>query len=184
MPWSANSIQVERLIGELLELRPLHESDREALFAAASDPLIWEVHPQPTRYQRPVFDRYFDTILAFEGPLAVLERASGRVIGSSTFYEWREDSVIIGYTFLAREFWGGRGNGELKRLMLGFAFERVGRVFFHVGEGNVRSRRAVEKLGARLVEVVEKVVLGAPVRSVIYELTRAEHQRQLGLLRS
>ena len=138
------------LRGELLTLRPLEKTDFEALHAAASDPLIWEQHPEPTRWQRDVFRQYFVAGLVCRGALVVLDAATNAVIGSSRYldHDPQRSSVEIGYTFLARTYWGGQYNRELKALMLDYAFERVNTVFFVVGEGNVRSQKAVLKLGA------------------------------------
>jgi N-acetyltransferase len=75
----------------------------------------------------------------------------GRVIGSSRYHGYDEaaSEVEIGWTFLARSHWGGRYNGEMKRLMLEHAFRFVRNVVFLVGPENRRSRRAVEKIGGR-----------------------------------
>lgn len=72
------------------------------------------------------------------------------MIGSFRYhgYDPAESVVEIGWTFLARSHWGGRYNRELKRLMLEHAFRFVDRVAFLVGHTNLRSQRAVEKLGA------------------------------------
>ena len=112
------------LRGELLELRPLRVADFEALFAVAADPLIWEQHPEPLRYQEATFRAFFDEALASGGALVAVDRGSGRVIGSSRYhgYDAERGVVEIGWTFLARAYWGGRYNGEMKRLMLEHAF--------------------------------------------------------------
>ena len=138
-----------RLQGALLELRPLLADDFDALFGVASDPLIWEQHPERTRYQEPVFRKFFDDAIASGGALVAIERATGRVIGSSRYHGLdAEHSVVeIGWTFLARQFWGGRYNGEMKQLMLDHAFRFVNRVIFIIGPDNVRSQRAVERIG-------------------------------------
>src|ERR1051325_11453325 len=73
------------LTGELLELRPLRGADFDALFAAASDPLIWEQHPENDRYTREVFQKYFDGAIESGGAFAIIERKSGRIIGSSRY---------------------------------------------------------------------------------------------------
>jgi hypothetical protein len=142
------------LTGELLHLRPLRADEFEALFAAASDPLIWEQHPQKTRYQREVFQTYFDGAVKSGGALVVEDRANGEVLGSSRFYDLSvaTKTVTIGYTFLVRKAWGGRFNRELKDLMLRHAFRFVDFVHFEIGENNLRSRRAIEKIGARFIE--------------------------------
>ena len=86
--------------GELITLRPLRVDDFEALFECASDPLIWEQHPQSDRYKREVFRGYFDGAIASNGALLVLDNQSGRVIGCSRYYDFdaAADRVTIGYT--------------------------------------------------------------------------------------
>lgn len=138
------------LAGSRVWLRPLREDDAEALYAVACDPLLWEQHPSADRVQRDVFDRWFDAALASEGALAVVDQTDGAVIGTSRFdrYDPARREVEIGWTFLARSHWGGAFNAELKRLMLEHAFACVDAVVFRAHEGNVRSQRAIEKLGA------------------------------------
>lgn len=137
------------LKGELLELRPLRPADFPALFAVAADPLIWEQHPANDRYREEVFRTFFDESLSSGGALLASDTRDGRVIGSSRFYGYDEQrsEIEIGWTFLARTHWGGRYNGEMKRLMLQHAFRFVDRVIFLVGPRNHRSQRAVEKIG-------------------------------------
>jgi RimJ/RimL family protein N-acetyltransferase len=159
------------LTGPRLLLRPLTADDWEMLYAVASDPLIWEQHPQRDRYELDVFRAFFDEALASGGALVVIDRANGLVIGSSRFHGYDEaaSEVEIGWTFLARLYWGGVYNGELKRLMLEHAFQSVASVIFVIGPDNRRSRRAVEKLGAVLTDET-RPGYGAP--SVVYRLTR------------
>jgi RimJ/RimL family protein N-acetyltransferase len=135
-------------------LRPLALADFDALFAAASDPLIWEQHPESDRHKREVFQRYFDGAIESKGGFAIIERKSGKIIGSSRYCHLDEikREVEIGWTFLEREFWGGLYNRELKTLMLEYAFQFVDRVLFVVGEKNIRSQRALEKMGAEFLK--------------------------------
>jgi RimJ/RimL family protein N-acetyltransferase len=137
------------LTGNLVELRPLRADDFDALFAVASDPLIWEQHPASDRYQEQTFRAFFEEAMSSGGALIVRDRRDDRVIGSSRFHGYDEAAgeVEIGWTFLARSFWGGRYNAEMKRLMMEHAFRFVGRVVFLVGPRNYRSQRAVEKIG-------------------------------------
>ena len=137
------------LTGGLVHLRPLRESDWHALFAVASDPLIWEQHPRPDRCTEPVFREFFRQGIESGGALLATDAVTGEVIGSSRFRHFPELAEIeIGWTFIARSHWGGRYNAEMKRLMLRHAFQFVQRVVFYVGERNIRSQKAVEKLGA------------------------------------
>lgn len=137
------------LMGELVQLRPLRPEDYHDLYAIAADPLIWEQHPQKNRHEEVVFREFFREAVASGGALVAIDTATQQVIGSSRFHghngEKRE--VEIGWTFLARTHWGGEYNREMKRLMLRHAFRFVDRVAFIIGPQNLRSQRAVEKIG-------------------------------------
>jgi RimJ/RimL family protein N-acetyltransferase len=159
------------LTGSLLELRPLREQDFSALFAVASDPLIWEQHPEPDRCTEPVFREYFHGAMSSGGAFLVLDRAGGDVIGSSRFARFDDErsEIEIGWTFLARSHWGGVYNAELKRLMLAHAFRYVRRVVFRVGPDNRRSQRALEKIGTSRVGLEGDSRRG---RAVVFEIMR------------
>lgn len=166
------------LIGELIEVRPLAPDDWEGLFAVASDPLIWEQHPAWDRYREDVFREFFREALETGSAFVVIDRKTGRIIGSSRYHRFDqkgfdspESSVEIGWTFLARAYWGGDYNGELKRLMLDHAFRFVERVVFVIGVTNFRSQKAVEKIGAVRVGRREKAP-GTIADSFVYEIRR------------
>ena len=167
------------LTGETLLLRPLRVEDFDALYAVAADPAIWEQHPEPTRYQRLVFEGFFTAALASRGALFATDHASGEAIGSSRYYDWNpaEKSVAIGYTFLARSHWGGAANREMKRLMLDHAFRWADSVWFHVGRDNHRSRRAMEKLGAELAVEAQREHGGVLHDYVYYRIDARQWQR-------
>jgi RimJ/RimL family protein N-acetyltransferase len=137
------------LTGEFLELRPLRAEDFDGLYAVAADPLIWEQHPVRDRHEEAAFRVFFREALTSGGTLIVIDANSQRIIGSSRFHGYDEErsEVEIGWTFLARSHWGGKYNGEMKRLMLRHAFRCVTSAVFRVGLQNVRSQRAVEKIG-------------------------------------
>jgi RimJ/RimL family protein N-acetyltransferase len=137
------------LKGKLLELRPLRPDDFHRLYAVGSDPLIWEQHPVKDRCNENVFRKFFQEALDSGGALIAIDSKDGRVIGSSRFYGYDKErsEVEIGWTFLARSHWGGVYNREMKELMLRHAFTFVDRVVFLVGPENLRSQRAVEKIG-------------------------------------
>ena len=141
------------LKSDLVELHPVRPDDFDALYAVAADPLIWEQHPNNDRYQEDVFREFFRDALASGGALVAYDASNGRMIGSSRYYGYNPErsEVEIGWTFLARSHWGGRYNGEMKRLMLEHAFRFVDHVVFLVGINNLRSRRAVEKIGGVLI---------------------------------
>lgn len=163
------------LEGERLLLRPLRPDDWAALYGVAANPQVWELHPANDRWQEAIFRSFFDDALAQGGALAVIDKVSGALIGSSRFQSHRpeESEVEIGWTFLATSHWGGATNREMKRLMLTHALQFVETVVFRVGETNLRSRGAMEKIGGRLTdrrEVIE-VTSGSAVH-VVYKITR------------
>jgi RimJ/RimL family protein N-acetyltransferase len=164
------------LNGDLVMLRPLRRDDWADLFAVASDPKIWEQHPNHDRYKEDVFRRFFEEALDSKGALVALDRRTGRVIGSSRFVWYNREAleIEIGWTFLARSHWGGAYNGEMKRLMLEHAFRFATRVVFVIGPDNRRSRAAIERIGAQLTDRREPGVTadGRPVDLVVYEIRK------------
>jgi len=146
------------LTGELIELRPLAPEDWDDLFAVASDPLIWEQHPESDRYKENVFKVFFREALECGGAFAVIDAQTQHIIGSTRFYGYDPDKseIEIGWTFLARKYWGGGYNAEMKRLLLNHAFKFVESVVFFVGETNFRSQKAMEKIGAIKIGLVER----------------------------
>jgi RimJ/RimL family protein N-acetyltransferase len=163
------------LTGELVTLRPTVPEDWEAMYAAASDPLIWELHPANDRWQEPVFRAYFADALASGGGLTIIDRASGQVIGASRYYGHNpeKDEIEIGWTFLARAYWGGAYNREAKRLMLDHIHRFVGTALFLVGEGNYRSQGAMAKIGGvRRPEMLEREYTTGVHKQVVYEIRR------------
>jgi RimJ/RimL family protein N-acetyltransferase len=163
------------LDGERLLLRPLTEDDWQALYAVAADRELWARHPSHDRWQEPVFRAFFEDALAKGGALAIVDKGTGEVIGSSRFQPSDRigGALEIGWSFLARRYWGKGYNAELKRLMLEHAFRYVDRVVFRVGAENVISRKAMENIGGRLTdETFVEERAGRPVRHVVYEITR------------
>jgi N-acetyltransferase len=159
------------LQGELVAVRPLRSEDFAQLYALAADPLLWEQHPERERWREDVFRAYFDDHLASGGALAVVARDSGSLIGATRFdnYDAEASEIEIGWTFLARPYWGGLYNSDLKRVMLDHAFQSVDTVVFLVDARNLRSRRAVEKLGA--------TECGERRGMILYAVHLKEHRR-------
>lgn len=174
------------LEGERYLLRPLAQDDWSALYAVASDPVVWEQHPMQDRWRDDVFRAFFDDALVKGGALAIIDRQTGEIIGSSRFQALKsaeddpeeQSSVEIGWTFLSPRYWGKGANREIKRLMIGHALQAVERVDFRVGESNWRSRTALENIGARqtrrtdLSKYQRKRVL-----HLVYAITRDEFAR-------
>jgi RimJ/RimL family protein N-acetyltransferase len=148
------NLQPQHLQNEWIQLVPLQVTDFEALYAVAADPLLWEQHPNKLRYKQEVFQNYFDGAILSKGAFLILEAKSKEVIGSSRFYDYNEkdSSLLIGYTFIGRNFWGKEYNQALKKCMLDYAFQHVNSVYFHIGACNIRSQKAIEKIGVIKVD--------------------------------
>jgi RimJ/RimL family protein N-acetyltransferase len=161
------------LTGEHLNLRPLATGDFDALFAVASDPLIWEQHPARERYRKDVFAELFRESMASGGALIATDARDGSVIGSSRYWGYNEaaSEIEIGWSFLARKYWGGVYNAEMKRLMLDHAFHFVKTVVFLIGPNNIRSQRAIEKIGAKPAGTR---LNGAGLESVAYRIAASD----------
>ncbi|MES2764437.1 MAG: GNAT family N-acetyltransferase [Bacteroidota bacterium] len=149
------SIDLQPLLkNNLISLKPLRETDFEALYAVASDPLIWEQHPDKLRHTRDGFKKYFNSGIASGGAFLICDAASGDIIGCTRYYDHdpAKKQIAIGWTFLAKKYWGGVYNTALKTLMIDYAFTFADTVVFDIGENNMRSRKAVEKLGGIFIK--------------------------------
>ena len=165
------------LQGELIELRPLKSEDWDQLFAVASDALIWEQHPESDRYKEDVFRIFFKEALESGGAFVVIDQQTQQIIGSTRFYGYdpEKSEIEIGWTFLARRYWGGRYNREMKDLLLAHAFQFVKNVVFYVGEMNIRSQKAMGKIGAISAGTVTRTYGShPPARNVKYIIRKPQ----------
>lgn len=162
-----NFFQPSLFIGDFA-LLPVEPHDFDALYAAASDPLIWAMHPNPFRYRLEDFRNFFQGAIKSGGAMVVRDERTGMLCGSTRFYDWdpKKKEIFIGYTFYARKYWGTGLNAQIKRLMLDYLFTHTPyvKVRFHVGKENYRSRRAMEKLGAHYQGEVLVAYHGEPPR--------------------
>ncbi len=163
------------LENEFVKIIPLHPDDFEKLFAVACDPLIWEQHPNKDRFKREIFENFFKGAIESKGAFLVYDNKTNEIIGSSRFYDFSSEtnSILIGYTFLAKDHWGSTFNPQLKILMLHYAFQFVETVFFHIGAENIRSQKAIEKLGAIKTRAIEVSYFGEPEKlNFEYQITK------------
>src|SRR5438552_5245863 len=170
------------LENHLLVLRPLREKDFEDLYKVASDPLIWEQHPSKDRCRKDVFELFFREAMESGGAFAIIDKKTrlpdgqaNQIIGSTRFHFVKEtqNAIEIGWTFLAREYWGGYYNQSMKHLMIEWAFNFVENILFYIHEENIRSQKAVEKIGAgRITSLEDKVLEIRSNASVIYNINK------------
>ena len=165
------------LENNLIKIKPLHANDFETLYRIASDPLIWEQHPNKDRYKKEKFETFFKGAIESQGAFLVFDNKTGNPIGSSRYYEFdkEEKTISIGYTFISRDYWGKDYNKALKLLMINHAFRFADKIIFHIGASNIRSQKAIEKLGANKTGEVEMEYYGEPKRlNFIYAINKKE----------
>lgn len=174
------SIQTE-LENETVLLLPLKESDFEELYQAASDPKIWEQHPNPDRYKRDVFQTFFEGAILSKGAFKIIDKESGKVAGSSRYYDYNpeENSILMGYTFYTTEYWGTGINHRVKKLMMDYIFQFVDAVIFHIGAKNIRSQISIERLGAKKIKEQEVEYFGESSRlNFIYQINKEDYNNR------
>ncbi|MCZ8332511.1 MAG: GNAT family N-acetyltransferase [Flavobacterium sp.] len=168
-------LQPNHLKNNLISLSPLQENDFEELYAVANDELLWEQHPNKLRYQRAVFQNFFEGAMLSGGAFLIRDSKTNEVVGSSRFYDYNEEekSILIGYTFIGRKFWGNNYNKSLKKLMLDYAFQHVNKVYFHIGAFNIRSQKAIEKIGAIKIDEFQVEYYGEDRKlNFVYEISK------------
>ena len=166
------------LIGKNVLVRPLHAEDFDLLYAAASDPNIWASHPDSERYKEEAFqERFFAGAVSSNSAFVFEDKSTGQVLGSSRYYEWdeKQKEIAIGYTFIIHSHWGKGTNAEVKALMLEHIYQWADKVWFHIGEDNIRSRRAVEKLGAEFSHGEDRNFMGIDFTQVYYKLDKSKY---------
>jgi RimJ/RimL family protein N-acetyltransferase len=167
------------LANVLIKIQPLKQPNFEALYKIASDPLLWEQHPNKDRYKREVFETFFKGAMESGGAFLVINNTTNQVIGTSRYYGFDKEAktVVIGYTFIARDHWGKAYNKALKTLMLNHAFKFADSVIFHIGANNIRSQKAIGNIGAKKIGEVEMEYYGEPSRlNFIYQIDKEDWQ--------
>ena len=166
------------LENEKYQLIPLQKGDFELLYEVASDPKVWEQHPNKDRYKREVFENFFKGAIESQGAFKIVEKSTGNFLGSTRFYDFdeSENRIFIGYSFYGANSWGKGINPQVKKLMLDYIFQFVDKVHFHIGKENFRSQIALERLGGKKIAEEEVAYFGEPTRTnIVYEITKENH---------
>lgn len=154
-----------RFSGRLVTVEPLSATHAAGLRAAASDADMFRWMPidmvsSPDALSGWLTESLNAAAAGTSVPFAILEAASGRVLGSTRFLELRFEHLRaeIGWTWVTRPAWGTGANVETKLLLLQHAFEHAGlrRVEFKTDARNERSRGALLALGASFEGVLRK----------------------------
>ena len=136
-----------------ISLLQIKKENFEELYLVASDPIIWEQHPENDRWKKEKFSIFYKNGLQNKfGFLLIFDKHKNKIIGSTRFYSYDkiDKAIRIGFTFISQEYWGTSINFQVKKMMLDYTFKYLDKVYFDIGINNFRSRKAVEKLGASL----------------------------------
>jgi len=134
----------------------MKRTDSRALLAAAADGNLWEL-PYTFVPDRDTVDGYVESALNSQAsgktiPYVIERAGDEQIIGTTRFVnaDPLARTVEISHTWIAGSFQGTKVNTEAKYLMLAFAFETLEciRVQLRADKTNIRSRRAIEKIGA------------------------------------
>lgn len=172
-------LQPTFLHDEVVKLIPLRESDFDRLFEIGSDPKVWEQHPNPNRYMLEDFTNYFKGAIESKGAFIALDAKNNETVGCSRYYDYNEEdnSVLIGYTFVGTKFWGNGYNKSMKKIMLDYAFRFVDKVYFHIGAFNIRSQKAIEKIGAIKIDEFEVEYYGETSKlNYVYVINKNDYK--------
>jgi RimJ/RimL family protein N-acetyltransferase len=152
------TIDTSQLAGKYVYLELLSPGHREIIRPLARDERIWEFNKMllvDDRFDN-MYDDYFDTALNKEAmggqhTFVIRSTQNRTIIGMTRLYEInkRDKSATIGYTWYIPSVWGKVHNKECKLLLLQFIFEQLKfmRAELRVAHQNIRSQKAVEKIG-------------------------------------
>lgn len=183
------------LTGEHVELLPLSPGHIDGLTAAVSDGRLWELWyttvPSPENMAGEIDRRLRLAASGSMIPFTVLDRRTGRIVGMTTYMniDPATPRVEIGSTWYARSVQRTPLNTEAKLLLLQQAFERLGclAVEFRTHFFNHQSRRAIERLGAKLDGVLrnhQRLANGTLRDTCVYSITATEWPAVRAHLRS
>jgi RimJ/RimL family protein N-acetyltransferase len=173
------------LRGKTVVLEPLSSARHDELVDAARDGDLWQLWytsiPAPEAMSAEIDRRLTLLECGAMLPFAVVERASGTAVGMTTFMNVDPVAprIEIGSTWYRERVWRTSVNTECKRLLLGHAFELLGciAVEFRTATHNRQSRRAIERIGAKLDGVLRShmhFANGTLRDTCVYSITAAE----------
>lgn len=179
------AIDAVQLAGSVIRLVPLTAKHKPELTQVLNDPQIWEYTWRKISSEEQA-GQLVDTALANQAagkdiPYVMVEQVSGRIVGTTRMMhvDRTHRGAEIGCTWIAPEFWRTAVNTESKRLLLEYAFEVLGliRVEFSIVSNNLRSQRAIERIGAIREGVLRKHRLtsdGTALDNVMYSIIDEE----------
>jgi N-acetyltransferase len=164
MTWIKAPLTITGRSVDLVSLEPHHFPVLETV---AQDKRIWQFYAydgsNPAVLRSTLEAGLADRDKGLQFPFVILNKKTNAIIGSTRFMDIqpKHKKLEIGTTWLHPDYWGTVINFECKLLLLTYAFETLGvlRVQFKTDENNIRSRKAIEKVGGRFEGILRNDML-------------------------
>ena len=155
------------LSGQTVDLLSLNEEHFPVLESLAKDKRIWEFYAfdgsDPNTFAKVLSSAILDREKGSQFPYVIFHKSENRIIGSTRFLDLQpiHKKLEIGSTWLHPDYWGGAINLECKLLLLTYCFETLHalRVQLKTDENNIRSRKAIEKIGGQFEGILRNDML-------------------------
>jgi RimJ/RimL family protein N-acetyltransferase len=160
-PWITHPTILQ---GQTVDLLPLEKEHFEELYLAASDKKLWELIPTDCSIQENFTAAYTTALTEREKgnhyPFIIYHKQTQKIIGSTRLFDIfpNDKKLEIGWSWIIEKYWGTRVNPECKLLLLTFCFDvlKARRVQIKTDQNNIRSRKAIEKIGGQFEGVLRK----------------------------
>lgn len=173
------------LENEVVKLKPLELSDIQGILEAGSYPEIWSHMPTTIEKREDVNNFVENALLTRSGktefPFVIVDKQSGNIIGSTRYMDIgvKHQRLEIGYTWLTPAYWRTAINTHCKYLLLLYCFEylHLQRVQIKTDHENIRSQRAIERIGATKEGILRNHMIrkdGSIRHTVMYSITIEE----------
>ena len=155
------------LKGQTVDLISLSEQHFPVLESLASVKRIWEFYTfdgsDPNSFSKAINSTLVEREKGNQFPFIILHKSENKIIGSTSFLDIQphHKKLEIGFTWIHPDYWGTAINLECKLLLLTYCFENLHtqRVQLKTDENNIRSRKAIEKIGGQFEGILRNDML-------------------------
>jgi RimJ/RimL family protein N-acetyltransferase len=160
-PWITHPTILQ---GHTVDLLPLEKEHFEELYLAASDKKLWELIPIDCSIREKFMAAYTTALEEREKgnhyPFIIYHKEARQIIGSTRLFDIHpnDKKLEIGWTWIIEKYWGTTVNVECKLLLLTYCFDilQARRVQIKTDQNNIRSRKAIEKIGGQFEGILRK----------------------------
>ncbi|MBC7426541.1 MAG: GNAT family N-acetyltransferase [Bacteroidia bacterium] len=177
------------LTGNNIIIRTLKTNDFEELEKLASDEKIWQHYIMDYSKPGKLANALNEALIEFEAdrqhPFVIIHKQTSKIIGSTRFLDiqHKHKKLEIGWTWLHSDFRNTGINTECKTLLLNYCFDilKLKSVQLKTDELNIRSRKAIEKTGAKFEGIIRNDMIrenGTSRNSASYSIIAKEWNKE------